>query len=98
LRLGEDLDYPFFWYARRGRVNPSRLLKRNSNRGSSRDDDKFVAIDSDEETVALRTSEPMKLSIYGNNIGKPGQVISWSGTSSGSAVVDENGSVYKDDA
>jgi hypothetical protein len=34
-----------------------------------RDEDKFVAIDSDEETVALRTSEPMKLSIYGNNIG-----------------------------
>ena len=22
LRLGEVLDYPFFWYARRGRVNP----------------------------------------------------------------------------
>jgi len=40
----------------------------------------------------------MKLSIYGNNIGKPGQVISWSGTSSGSALVDENGSVYADDA
>ena len=22
LRLGEVLDYPFFWYARGGRVNP----------------------------------------------------------------------------
>ena len=40
----------------------------------------------------------MKLSIYGNNIGKPGQVISWSGTTSGSAVVDAYGSVMADDA
>lgn len=40
----------------------------------------------------------MKLSIYGNNIGEPGQVISWAGTSSGSVVVDENSSVYADDA
>jgi hypothetical protein len=40
----------------------------------------------------------MKLGIYANNVGAPGTVIRWTGTSAGSAVLDESGSVCADDA